>query len=56
VCTDQEIQRRQCEGAQLNFGFHQQTTNKRSAVKTELTRHTERPTAAGLMVELLGLV
>jgi len=48
VCTDQETQRTQCEGAQLNFGFHQQTINKRNAVKTELTRHTEKPTAAGL--------
>jgi hypothetical protein len=47
VCTDREIQRRQYEGVQLNFGFNQQTTNKRNAVKTELTRHTERPTAAG---------
>lgn len=47
VCTDQEIQRRQCEGPQLNFGFHQQTINKGNAVKTKLTRHTEKPTAAG---------
>jgi hypothetical protein len=47
VRTDQEIQRRQCGGAQLNFGFHQQTINKRNAVKTQLTRHTEKLTTAG---------
>ena len=46
-CTDQDIKRGQCAGAQLNFGFHQQAINKRNAVKTQLTRHTEKPTAAG---------
>jgi len=47
VSTDQVIQRGQCGGAQLNFGFLQQTINKCNAVKTQLTRHTGKPTAAG---------